>query len=112
LSGSSNSNPAAPFFKTFYNTIPGNAPFDVPEAQLRAAMYVPPGFTWAQSTLQNPGPGSFSRVSGQCGAIVAPGVSLSDVIETEALIPAAVLNIFAYLPKSLSEPAIKAYATY
>jgi hypothetical protein len=62
--------------------------------------------------LKNPGPGSFARVEGQCADAVAAGISLSDVIETESLIPLAVLGIFSYLPKALSEPALKAYATY
>ncbi|KAE9371124.1 alpha/beta-hydrolase [Stipitochalara longipes BDJ] len=75
-------------------------------------LYNPVAYALVVDALQHTGPGSFSRVSGQCGSIVAPGLSLSDVIETEALIPLAVLNIFAYLPKVVSEPAIKAYATH
>jgi hypothetical protein len=47
-----------------------------------------------------------------CKAPVSPGLSLSDVIATEALIPLVALNNFTYLPKSTAEPAIKAYATY
>ena len=75
-------------------------------------LYNPVAYALVVDALQHPGPGSFSRVSGQCGAIVAPGLSLSDVIETEALIPLAVLNIFAYSPKVDSEPVLKAYATH
>jgi hypothetical protein len=51
-------------------------------------------------------------VEGQCADAVAAGISLSDVIETESSIPLALLEIFSYLPKALSEPALKAYATY
>jgi hypothetical protein len=75
-------------------------------------LYNPVAYALVVDALQHTGPGSFSRVSGQCGALVAPGLSLSDVIETEALIPLAVLNIFAYEPKVVSEPAIKSYATH
>jgi hypothetical protein len=75
-------------------------------------LYNPVAYALVVDALQHTGPGSFSRVSGQCGAIVAPGLSLSDVIETEALIPLAVLNILSYEPKVLSEPAIKSYATH
>jgi len=75
-------------------------------------LYNPVAYALVVDALQNSGPGSFARVSGQCGSIVAPGLSLPDVIETEALIPLAVLNIFAYMPKVVSEPAIKSYATH
>ncbi|KAF8858496.1 alpha/beta-hydrolase [Acephala macrosclerotiorum] len=75
-------------------------------------LYNPVAYALVVDALQNAGPGNFNRVSGQCGSLVAPGISLSDVIETEALIPLAVLNIFSYLPKTNSEPAIKAYATH
>jgi hypothetical protein len=75
-------------------------------------LYNPVAYALVVDALQNSGPGNFGRVTGQCGALVAPGLSLSDVVETEALIPLAVLNIFSYVPKSTSEPAIKSYATY
>lgn len=75
-------------------------------------LYNPVAYALVVDALQHDGPESFNRVQGQCGSIVAPGLSLSDVIETEALIPLAVLNIFSYLPKINAEPAIKAYATY
>lgn len=75
-------------------------------------LYNPVAYALVVDALQHDGPGNFDRVSGQCGAVVAPGLSLADVIETEALIPLAVLNIFSYLPKVFSEPAIRAYATY
>jgi hypothetical protein len=47
-----------------------------------------------------------------CGAVVAPGLSMDDVIETESLIPLIVLNILSYLPKVFGEPAIKPYASF
>jgi hypothetical protein len=75
-------------------------------------MYNSVAYALVVDALKNPGPGSFARVEGQCADAVAAGISLSDVIETESLIPLAVLGIFSYLPKALSEPALKDYATY
>jgi hypothetical protein len=62
-----NSNPAVPLFKIFYNIVPPNAPFDVPEAQLRAAMYITPGFTWGeqQPVLVSPGIGAIGSINFQ-----------------------------------------------
>ena len=73
-------------------------------------LYNPVAYALVVDALQHNGPGSFDRVKGQCGSVVAPGISLTDVIETEALIPLAVLNIFNYLPKVVQEPGIKGYA--
>jgi hypothetical protein len=75
-------------------------------------LYNPVAYALVVDALQHDGPGSFDRVKGQCSAVVAPGLSLDDVIETESLIPLAVLNIFSYLPKVFGEPAIKSYATF
>lgn len=75
-------------------------------------LYNPVAYALVVDALRIPGLGSFSRVSGQCGAIVAPGLSLSDVSETKSLIPAAVLNILAYFPKVVNKSPIETYATY
>ncbi|KAI9649526.1 hypothetical protein NHQ30_002104 [Ciborinia camelliae] len=75
-------------------------------------LYNPVAYALVIDALQNEGPGSFDRVSDQCGNLVAPGISLSDVIETTALIPLAVLNIFAYEDKVTSEPGLMSYASY
>jgi hypothetical protein len=74
-------------------------------------LYNPVAYALVVDALTHTGLGSFERVRGSCQDIVAPGLSLTDVIVTEATIPLVVLNIFSYMPKSLSEPAIKAYAT-
>jgi hypothetical protein len=59
-------NRAVPASKNFYNTIKGNAPFDVSEAKLRAAIYIPPGFTWgAKPILMSPGTGAIGSVNFQ-----------------------------------------------
>lgn len=75
-------------------------------------LYNPVAYALVVDALTNTGPGSFSRVSGQCGSVVAPGISVADVIQTESLIPLAVLNIFSYLPRVLTEPPLKAYANH
>ena len=81
MSGSSNSNPAVPLFKTFYNTIPGNAPFNVSEAQLRAAIYIPPGFTWGtkQPVLMSPGTGAYGYSTYNIGKLLS-GTSFADPV--------------------------------
>ena len=75
-------------------------------------LYNPVTYALVKDALTNAGPGSFNRVSSSCVDVVAPGLSLDDVIETEALIPLAVYNILSYTPRALTEPAIKSYATY
>lgn len=75
-------------------------------------LYNPVTYALVVGALQHMRPGSFERVLGSCQDIVAPGLSLSDIFETEVLIPLAVLNIFSCFLKSYSEPAIRAYATF
>lgn len=75
-------------------------------------LFNPVAYALVVDALTHKGPGNFDRVKNQCGAIVAPGLSLPDVIETESLIPLAFLNIFSYLPKTNVEPPLKAYATF
>lgn len=75
-------------------------------------LYNPVAYALVVDALTHVGPGSFQRVLSSCQDIVAPGLSLSDVIETESLIPLALLNIFSYLPKVGTEPKIASYATY
>jgi hypothetical protein len=66
-------------------------------------LYNPAAYALVVDALQNSGPGSFEMGTGQCEALLA---LLSDVIETQAL------DFFSHMPKSMSEPAIKAYDTY
>ncbi|KAA8570918.1 hypothetical protein EYC84_000299 [Monilinia fructicola] len=75
-------------------------------------LYNPVAYALLTDALLNDGPGSFDRVSDQCGNIAAPGISLSDVIETQATIPMTALNILLYEGKVTNEPEIKSYATY
>jgi hypothetical protein len=75
-------------------------------------LYNPVAYALVVDALTHSGPGSFDRVKSSCADIVAPGLSLSDVLETEALIPLAFYNILSYTPKALSEPPLKSYATF
>lgn len=75
-------------------------------------LYNPVTYALVVDALTHAGPGQFSRVQSACADVVAPGLSLEDVIETEALIPLAVYNIFSYLPRALSEPPLMSYATH
>ncbi|RDW73212.1 alpha hydrolase-12 [Coleophoma cylindrospora] len=71
-------------------------------------------FALAKDALTHPGPGLLSRidVGAQCQKAAADGLSVIDILATEATIPLALLGIVAYPAnkKVLVEPAIKAYA--
>jgi len=61
--------------------------------------------------LTHDGPGQASRISSSvCQDIAAPGLTLDDVIETEGLIPQALINVLLYFPKLNNEPALMSYA--
>lgn len=75
-------------------------------------LYNPLAFYLAQDALQHGGPGQISRLDLEsiCQQYAADGLSILDVLDTEATIPQALLNILFYFPKSLTEPALQAYA--
>ncbi|QSZ34347.1 hypothetical protein DSL72_005938, partial [Monilinia vaccinii-corymbosi] len=75
-------------------------------------MYNPVAYALVKDALLHDGPGSLDRVRDQCMNIVAPGLGLLDVIDTEASIPESLLNTYLYLDKVFSEPEIRSYATY
>lgn len=75
-------------------------------------LYNPVAYALVIDALTHTGPGNFGRVTASCADIVAPGLSLGDVLETEALIPLAFYGILSYTPKALIEPALKSYATF
>lgn len=62
--------------------------------------------------LNNDGPGSLSRidVNSVCSLYAAPGLDLDDVIATSGAIPIAGVLLLAYPQKTLTEPALRAYA--
>jgi hypothetical protein len=75
-------------------------------------LYNPLAFALAKDALVNGGPGQLSRinVTDECQKIVPDGLSLEDVLATEATIPIAALYIVLYPNKTLTEPAIMPYA--
>jgi hypothetical protein len=76
------------------------------------ALANPLSFALAVDALQNPGPGSLSRinVAQVCSQPLAPGLGLTDLITTEASIVIAALSLITYVPKALVEPPIMSYA--
>jgi hypothetical protein len=75
-------------------------------------LYNPLAYALVLDALQNDGPGQVSRLDLDtiCEQIVAPGLSLDDVLATEGLIPLAALNLLLYPQKVLDEPPVMAYA--
>lgn len=75
-------------------------------------LYNPLTFALAYDALTHPGPGQISRLDLNkiCNELVAPGLSLEDVLATEGLIPLAALNYLLYPDKVFAEPAVMAYA--
>ena len=69
-------------------------------------------FALAKDALTHDGPGELSRidVDAECQKIAADGLSLADVLATEATIPIALYQIIAYPNKTLTEPPIMPYA--
>lgn len=65
----------------------------------------------ALDALTNPGPGKVSRLdlASACGNAVIPGMSISDVVDTENTSPVAFYNIFTHQAEP-GEPPIKSYA--
>jgi hypothetical protein len=75
-------------------------------------LYNPLAFALAKDALINGGPGQLSRINvdEECQKIVPDGLSLEDVLETEATIPIAAVHIETYPDKVLTEPVIMPYA--
>lgn len=75
-------------------------------------LYNPLAHALAVDALTHSGPGKLSRLNlaEVCGEVVAPGLSLADVLATEGTIPVAGAAIAAFVPKTDKEPAIMAYA--
>lgn len=75
-------------------------------------LYNPVGVAVVKDTLTNGGQADVGRsgASSTCGMLMAEGLTLSDVLATEALIPVAGFNIEATTDKVLVEPPIMSYA--
>ncbi|KAL3422182.1 hypothetical protein PVAG01_06338 [Phlyctema vagabunda] len=69
-------------------------------------------FALAKDALTHDGPGLLSRIDvvAECQKIATDGLSVLDVVATEALIPVFVLRVLTYASKIFTEPTIKDYA--
>jgi hypothetical protein len=74
-------------------------------------LYNPVTYALLIDAMTHDGPGDFSRVSSACQDIAAPGLSVSDILETESTIVLAALNILSYTPKTTVEPSLPAYSS-
>jgi hypothetical protein len=100
----SNNNLRVPSSKTFYNTVKGDAKFDVPEATLRAAIYIPPGFTWGkkQPIVMLPGTGATGGINYE--------TNLGKLLSTTSFADPVYVNVPAF---ELSDAQVNAeYASY
>lgn len=75
-------------------------------------LYNPLAYALALDALTHDGPGRIDRIDLDevCNQVVAPGLSLEDVLATEGLIPLAALNLLLYPGKVQDEPAVRQYA--
>ena len=71
------------------------------------------GYALAVDALTHTGPGQPSRLNlgSVCQQVAAPGLSLTQVLQTDGALVIAALNVLAYEPKQFSEPPLMAYAT-
>ncbi|KAF7193077.1 Lipase B [Pseudocercospora fuligena] len=69
-------------------------------------------YALAIDVLKNGGPGQLSRINlpATCSKVVADGMTLNDLIATEASFVVFFTNFLTCLPKAFVEPGIKAYA--
>ncbi|KAK5956117.1 hypothetical protein OHC33_002690 [Knufia fluminis] len=75
-------------------------------------LYHPLTYALVLDALTNDGPGRLDRIDLDtvCAQLVAPGLSLDDVLATEGIIPLALVNILLYPEKVTNEPAVMQYA--
>ncbi|KAK5080523.1 hypothetical protein LTR70_008636 [Exophiala xenobiotica] len=78
----------------------------------QGVLYHPLTYALALDALTNDGPGDINRIDLDtvCNQLIAPGLSLEDVLATEGLIPLAVINLLLYRQKVTDEPAVRQYA--
>ncbi|KAL9090889.1 MAG: hypothetical protein Q9165_005097 [Trypethelium subeluteriae] len=71
------------------------------------------GYALAVDALTNPGPGEPSRLNlgTVCQEVAAPGLSLTQVLQTTGAIVISAVFLLGYEPKMFNEPALMAYAT-
>lgn len=75
-------------------------------------MYNALAFALAKDAFENEGPRDLSRIDvvTECQKNVTSGLSLADVLATEAIVVELVLGALTYSDKVLAEPAIESYA--
>lgn len=83
--------------------------FNTHESMLYNAL----SYALAVDALTHPGPGDIGRLDLEtvCSQVAAPGLSLEDVVETEATIPIAAAAILLYPDRTTTKPAISPYAS-
>ncbi|KAF2238209.1 alpha/beta-hydrolase [Viridothelium virens] len=71
------------------------------------------GYALAVDALTHSGPGEPSRLNlgTVCQEVVAPGLSLAQVLQTTGALLISAVSVLIYEPKMFNEPALMAYAT-
>lgn len=89
-------------------SLPGGAPYNLHEGLLYNALAV----AAALDAIEHGGAADLSRidVASLCQKPIADGLGLEDILVAESTLLIALVNILAYVPKLISEPAIKPYA--
>lgn len=117
LPGTPNTNPVCPvnaniaYTNNQIQTVCQGQPAGSPYTH-EGVLYHPLTYALALDALTNDGPGRIDRIdlNTVCAQLIAPGLSLTDVLATEGLIPLALVNILLYPGKVLNEPAVQSYA--
>lgn len=76
-------------------------------------LYHPLTFALLRDAMAHPGPGQYARLdrAALCASYATEGLSVLDVLDTEAAIPQAALNIVLTFPKYFTEPALFPHVT-
>ena len=117
LPGTPNTSPTCPVTRNIsytnnqIQTICAGYPAGAPYTH-EGVLYHPLMYALALDALENDGPGQLSRIDipTVCSQLVAPGLSLDDVLATEGLVPLAFLNILLYPQPVTTEPPVMQYA--
>lgn len=117
LPGTPDTNPICPVLRNIsytnnqIQTVCAGQPGGQPYTH-EGVLYNPLMYALTLDALTNDGPGRIDRLDLDtvCAQVVAPGLSLADVLATEGLIPLALINILLYPEKVTAEPAVMQYA--
>lgn len=75
-------------------------------------LYSATAYALVVDALTHDGPADINRVRRSCAQTLPAGLTQTDLIETEAVIPTILFRAIAFGTKSVQEPPIKDYATY